>query len=225
MNVIKLKILFLIVCLMGVSAACRAGNFQPRPEDEVIKLGAPGESPKSKECEYKHGDAVSLIENDGTFVVEAYIDKKDAERGYSVRIGSGRLTKYESYPPSQIFPAPWANYRNLKIGDAVYGRYFGNFQEKGIITYVPQSELDTFSVKLSDHSTEQRLYVKDVYSSVETAKPENLSTGDIVYYQNSYWAIVIGKRSGKIIVRRDIYPPEGDILVDASKLQIFKIEK
>ena len=225
MNVIKLKILLLIVCLTGISAACRSGNFQPRPEDEVIKLDAPGESPKAKEREYKHDDPVSLIENDGTFVVEAYIDKKDAEKGYSVRIGSGRLTKYESYPSSQIFPAPWANYRNLKIGDAVYGRYFGNFQEKGIITYVPQGEYDTFSVKLSNDSKEQRIYVKDVYSSVVTAKPESLSTGDIVYYQNSYWAIVIGKRSDKIIVRRDIYPPEGDILVDASKLQIFNIEK
>lgn len=225
MNVIKLKILLLIVCLTGVSAACRAGNFQSRPEDEVIKLDQPGESPKGIEREYKHGDAVSLIESDGTFVVEAYIDKKDAEKGYSVRTGSGRLTKYESYPPSQIFPAPWANYRNLKIGDAVYGRYFGNFQEKGIITYVPQSETGTFSVKLSGDSKEQRVYIKDVYTSVEAATPENLSPGDIVYYQNSCWAIIIGKRGGKIIVRRDIFPPEGDILADASKLQTFKIEK
>lgn len=182
MNVIKLKILLLIVCLTGVSAACRAGNFQPRPEDEVIKLDAPGESPKAKEREYKHDDAVSLIENDGTFVVEAYIDKKDAEKGYSVRIGSGRLTKYESYPPSQIFPAPWANYRNLKIGDAVHGRYLGNFQEKGIIIYVPKHEYDSFLVKLSDFSDQQRIRVKDVYTSVETAKPENLSAGDIVYF-------------------------------------------
>ena len=222
MNIIKLKVLFLIIVLTGICAACRTGNFQPRPEDKVIKLDQPGESPKGISREYKHGDAVSLIKNDGTFTVEAYIEEKDAEKGYSVRTGSGRLTKYESYPPSQIFPAPWANYRNLKIGDAVYGRYFGNFQEKGIITYAPSDENGTFSVKYNNHSTEQRVYVQDVYSSVEAAKTENLSTGDIVYYQNSYWAIVIGKRDGKTIIRRDVYPPEGDILVDASKLQIFK---
>ncbi len=225
MNVIKLKILVLIIVLTGICAACRAGNFQPRPEDEVIKLERSGESPKGIAREYKHGDAVSLIENDGTFTVEAYIDEKDAEKGYIVSTGTGRLIKHESYPPSQIFPAPWANYRNLKIGDAIYGRYFGNFQEKGIITLVPADENDTFSVKYSDHSTEQRVYVKDVYTSVEAATTENLFPGDIVYDQNSYWAIVIGKRSGKIIIRRDIYPPEGDLLIDASKLQIFKIKQ
>ncbi len=221
-NIIKSILVLTIACSTSICVGCGNVNFQPPPEDKVIKLDQPGESPKAKEREYKHGDAVSLIEKDGTFVVEAYIDEKDAEKGYSVRTGSGRLTKYESYPPSQIFPAPWANYRNLKIGDAVYGRYFGNFQEKGMITYVPSDENGTFSVKYSNDSKEQRIYVKDIYSSVEVATTESLSPGDIVYYQNSYWAIVIGKRDGKTIIRQDIYPLEGDILVDASKLQIFK---
>lgn len=144
LNIIKSILVLTIACSTSICVGCGNVNFQPPPEDKVIKLDQPGESPKAKEREYKHGDAVSLIKNDGTFVVEAYIEEKDAEKDYSVRTGSGRLTKYESYPPSQIFPAPWANYRNLKIGDAVTADISAIFRKRELSHTCRQTRTELF---------------------------------------------------------------------------------
>ena len=35
-------------------------------------------------------------------------------------------------------------------------------------------------------------------------------------------SIVVGKRGGKIIIRQDKFPSEGDVLVGASHLEIYK---
>lgn len=215
----KIFLLLIIVSLSIFIGGCDK-NFQPRPEDEVVKLDQPAESPKGAERNHKKGDAVSLIKTDDSFEVEGWIEKKDADNGYVVRTGKNRLTKYETYPTAQIFPAPWANYSNLKVGDAVYNR--NGSRQKGIIDYVPPDEYGNFGVDFGGRAIGQNVAVTNAFSSIETATAENLSPGDVVYFQGIYWAIVIGKRDGKIIIRQDKYPSEGDVMVDASHLQIFR---
>ena len=46
-------------------------------------------------------------------------NEKIALKGYEVGIRKVRKTEYEWYPPPQIFPAPWANNVNLKVGDTI----------------------------------------------------------------------------------------------------------
>lgn len=215
----KIFLLLTIVSLSIVIGGCDQ-NFQPRPEDAVVKLDQPAELPKGVDRNYKKGDAVSVIKTDGSFEVEGWIDKKDEDNGYVVRTGKNRLTKYETYPAARIFPAPWANYSKLKVGDAVYNIYSG--QQKGTIEYVPPDEYGNFLVNFGASSIGQNVAVTKAFSSIKTATAKNLSPGDVVYFQGSYWAIVIGKRGGKIIIRQDKYPSDGDVMVGASHLQIYK---
>lgn len=254
MNIIKLKVLVLIIVLTGICAACRAGNFQPRPEDEVIKLDKPGESPKGTDRDYKIGDQIAIIENDGRFSVGYSIDKiceklifasanldgmerwmpfeqtssydgedieKTAFKGYRV-VSGGRSNYYEWFPPEQIFPAPWANNVNLKIGDIVYQKNHGFYDvRKGVVTELPVKSNDNFRVRFGEENISTEVRSNEIFTSIYQAKPEDLSPGDIIYYNERTWAIVVDKRGGKIIIREE-HSAMSDEMVDVSKLQILK---
>ena len=60
---------------------------------------------------------------------------------------------------------------------------------------------------------------QDIHSSIEPAKPEDISPGVIVYYDKTRWAIVTGVNGDKVTIR-----PEGswEAIVHISKLQIVK---
>ena len=226
MDVIKLKILLLIVCLTGVSAACRGGNFQTRPEDEVIKIERSGESPKGTDRDYKIGDQVAFIGNDGRLTVGYSIDKiceklifasanldgmekwmpseqtssydredieKTASKGYRV-VSGGRSNYYEWFPSEQIFPAPWANNVNLKIGDIVYQKKHGfSDMRKGVVTELPVKSSDDFRGALRrrkhvNRSSQQR----DFYFNLSGKAPRLIARRHRLLQRND-----VGNRYGQ----------------------------
>lgn len=78
----------------------------------------------------------------------------------------------------------------------------------------------SFVVKHDAPQTREWVNGRDVFSSIEPARTEALSPGDIVYYNKMYWAMVIGKRNDKIVIRQEGFPAT-DIAVHVSKLQIL----
>lgn len=257
MNAAKLNFLLTIACLIAASLGCRNANFQPRPEDGVIKLNAPGESPKAKDGSYQRGDQVAVIDNDGKLSVTEVIDgvsgelvlvpefvegeeknwlpaepsyltpygkekvEKTATGGYKFKYGD-RRPFYKWFPPEQVFAAPWANNVNLKIGDVVYKKTSDFLDgEKGVVSEVPIKRFGKFRVRFGASETSTEVSASEIYSFIEPAKSENLSPGGFVYYDKKGWAMVIGKRGDKIIIRLSGDKPE-DIMVDVSKLQILK---
>lgn len=148
-------------------------------------------------------------------------DEKTAAKGFRVRARVGRNTIYEWFPPAQIFPAPWVNGANIKVGDTVYERRFGFEPYRGVVEQLPAGRAGNFRVKYEGYSSTGIVDREEIFRTFEAASTENLAPGDIVDFDNGYWAIVIGKRDGKIIVRSAGFPAQ-DLLVDVSKLRIFK---
>lgn len=148
-------------------------------------------------------------------------DKNFAPKGYKVDINERHRIFDEWFPPPQIFPAPWANNVNLKVGDTVYIRRFGSDPYRAVIEKLPAGEFGSFFVKRGDHQTTELAPISDVFSSIEPAQSERLSPGDIVYYDRMHWTIIVGKRDNKIVIRPEGFPAT-DMMVDISKLQILK---
>ncbi len=48
-----------------------------------------------------------------------------------------------------------------------------------------------------------------------------MSPGDIVYYDKMYWAMVIDKTDGRIVIRQTGFGAK-DTMVDAAKIQIVR---
>lgn len=149
-------------------------------------------------------------------------NEKTEPRGYRVHIGMSRRELNEWFPPSQVFPVPWANNVNLKVGDTVYQKRFGNFQPyKGVITEISKgASSNSFKLKYEGYTSPSWVKTEELFSSIEPAKAEDLTPGTIVYYNKGTWAMVIGKRDGKIIIRQE--RSSDDIMVDVSKLEILK---
>ena len=242
---------------MCVVIGCRSGNFQPRPEDEIIKLDQPGETPKSKGGNFQAGDPVVLIKNNGSLSFDhidssaddlvlvriredltkwlpaekpyynsqlnSYDEKKvekTVPKGYRFAYG-GRGEFYEWYPAEQVFTVPWANNVNLKVGDAVH-KLDGSFaRAKAVVSEIPVNRFGKFRVRFGDNQNSAEIDAGEIFSSIEPAKPEDLSPGDIVRFDNKGWAMIIGKRDGKIIIREGDLSPK-DELVPVSKLWIAR---
>lgn len=148
-------------------------------------------------------------------------DEKTAAKGFRVRVGFGRFAINEWFPPAQIFPAPWAESVNIKVGDTVYQRRFGFEPYRGVVEQLPPGKSDSFTVRFEGYSSTGKVSREEIYRTFEVASSENIAPGDIIDFDNGYWVIVTGKRDGKIIVRREGFPAQ-DLLVDVSKLRIFK---
>ncbi len=143
-------------------------------------------------------------------------------KGYGFEYG-GKFKYYKWYPPERVFPKPWANNVNLKIGDVVYStRHTIGDPEKGVVSEVPVESNGNFRVRFSSNTDSTPVDISEICSSIEPAKTEDLSSGDFVYYDKVEWAMVVGKRGDKIIIRQASSSKSDDIMVDISKLQILK---
>lgn len=255
----SMRFILIVICLTASVGGCGNMQFQvnEKPEDVVIMLEKLQESPQSKFRDFKIGDNVAIIRDDGvmdisgrveeisgkiTYAAEPYRgrrgrelwmpseravnlkgDEKTAAPGYKVQIGEGRFIRSEWFPSAQIFPAPWANAAKLKVGDTVYRIRFGDFpNDKGVITELPKYENGAFSVRFDGTEKDERVEREKLFSSIEPAAADDkLSTGDIVYYNRHYWAMIVGKQDRKIIIREAGFPAR-DKLVDVSKIQIMR---
>ncbi len=90
-----------------------------------------------------------------------------------------------------------------------------------MITELPVNENGTFSVRFDGTQKDEWVKREKLFSSIEPAAIETLTIGDIVYFNQFYWAMIVGKQDGKIIIREAGFPAK-DKLVDVSKLQIMR---
>ncbi len=160
----------------------------------------------------KNGRPVSVISFDEQV-------ERISPKGYAFEYGS-RRKEYKYFPPEQIFSVPWASNVNLKAGDTVYSlenKY--RYLEKGIVTEAPTALGNAFYVRFGDHADATLVGLREVCSAIEPAQPEDLSPGTFVFYSRG-WAMVIGKRDDKIIIREVNW--SSDAVVDVSKLQIVR---
>lgn len=169
---------------------------------------------------HKQGKIWMLADNKATDVQS---DIPTAPKGYRVQIGSGKFTEYLWFPPEQIFPAPWANNVNLKVGDTIFQRKFGNFESsKGTITELPSFKGGSFRVKFDSYDRDEAVDPHDVFSVIEPAALEKLAVGDIVYFDRMYWVMVVGKKDDDRVVIREVGFNGKDKIVHISKLQILR---
>lgn len=144
-------------------------------------------------------------------------------KGYGFEYGIGKTTYLKWFAPERVFPQSWANNVNLKIGDVVYStRHRIGDSEKGIVTQAPVESNGNFRVRFGNNTDSTPVDTSEIWSSIEPAKPEDLSSGDFVRYDKAEWAMVVGKHDDKIIIRPAWSWKTYDIMVDASKLQVFK---
>lgn len=217
-NIKILPIVLTFVFLCSCGQAIRQSNTNSN--DKISKDKTISESPKSIKQDYQIGEDVAVIENKGLFSVEGKILESNKD-GYKVRIGEGRGSRTDSLLPEQIFPLPWSKNRNLQVGDTVYELPFGKFErKKGEIIKISEARNPRYLVKFADRNSEKYLDNDKIFSSIEEADFENLAEGEIVYFNKVRWAIVIGKRDGKAVIRESGFP--GEKIVEVSELEKVK---
>ena len=149
-------------------------------------------------------------------------DEPTASKGYKVRIGNGRSTSTAWFPPNRLFPAPWAGSAHIKVGDTVFERRSGDFApEACVVADVPSDIHASVRVRCGKDNSQKSIERKEVFSSFTPATAATLSPGDIVYYDKMYWAMVVDKADGKIVIRQTGFAAK-DTMVDAAKIQIAR---
>jgi hypothetical protein len=149
-------------------------------------------------------------------------DEQTVPVGYEVEIGFGRNRRKAWFPPTQMFPAPWANARNLQVGDTVWEKTFGPIPaKKAVIIALPVGTSREFRVRYAERGREEWVARQKLFAVIEPAQLATLRAGDIVSHENMQWAMVMGQRDGKVIIREDGFPVK-DQLVEVSQLLVCK---
>ena len=149
-------------------------------------------------------------------------DEQTVPVGYEVEIGFGRNRRKAWFPPTQMFPAPWANAKNLRVGDTVWEKTFGSIPaKKAVIIALPVGQSRDFRVRYAERGHEDWVSWRKLFAVIEPAQLATLRAGDIVSHQNMQWAMVMGQREGKVIIREDGFPVK-DQLVEVSQLLVCK---
>ena len=215
-NYFHLVILVLLISSIG----CNGFEFKANKSAKPIKSDELSAAPKSNKQTFQIGDLVAVIDDKGLFKSDCRILEAESN-GYKVKIGEGRGSKTINLLPEQIFSVPWSGARNLKVGDTVYELRFGDFERrKGEIIKISDSQPPRFLVRFDNNQTEKLLDNEKVFSAIEEVDFEDLSIGEIVYFEKFRWAIVIKKQDGKVVIREDGFP--GEKLVEAEKLERIK---
>jgi hypothetical protein len=235
-------LLFVAAC--KVSAASSEGGAAPA--ETVLAAQLP--SPVSKAADFKVDDDVAVVEDDGTFDIEARVYEVSAKlanvkppagngagarlaqagwqptadgttKGYRVLIGATK-PKNQWIPATQAFPPPWMDPTKTRVGDTFSVRRFGNFESpKCSVTEVPTNPRVDVNVKCSDSTT--RVARHDMVANWRTPTLAELTEGEIVYFDKSYWAMVVGKQGNQVVIRQAGWASK-DTAVDLSRVQTTK---
>lgn len=145
---------------------------------------------------------------------------KTADRGYQLRIGNGRMGGSQWFPAAQVFPAPWAGVDNIKVGGTFYQRRFGNFPNvKCTVTEASATNRGPVTAKCEGSETPVRVNREDMALFFKVpATLADVQTGQIVYFDKMYWAIVVGKQDTRPVVRQNGFASK-DKAVDLSKIE------
>ncbi len=217
-----------IIILVGIVAASTAmTSCKPRekgpPEETSTEAPSQFPSPVSKGESFAIGDDVSILDDDGRFEIDVrVVALSDKPKGYSLRIGSGRAGKTKVLPAQQVFPAPWASAARVKVGDTIYQRSFGNFAPyKCVVTDVSGDLHSDIKAKCGTDALPRLVHRQDTFYAFEpVTSATTLTPGEIVYYENKYWAMVVGQSdAGDRIAIRATGFGQKDQLAPLSKIQ------
>ena len=203
--------------------SCKARMSKPEPPQQTetdVPSRLPGPVGKSREVAV--GDDVSIIEDDGRFEIDGRVTAvTQSPKRYTVRLGSGRLASTKSVGPSQIFPPPWASAARVRVGDTIYEGRFGNFvPAKCVVKEVPADAHESITAPCEGATKTQYVARKDTFYAFEPATLSALSVGDIVYYDQMRWVMIVGTshRDGRVAIR-ETGSGGKDRLVSLSKIQ------
>ena len=220
MSTFRHCLLVLAICML---ASCKARKSTPEPPQQPeAELPSRLPAPAGTSREVAVGDEVSILEDDGRFEIDGRVTAvTQSPKRYTVRIGSGRLASTKSVGPSQIFPPPWASAARVRVGDTIYERRTGNFvPPKCVVKEVPADVRESITA-LCDGAT-KTLYVarRDTFYAFEPATLSSLSVGDIVYYDQMWWVMIVGtsQGDGRVAIRETGFNKK-DRLVSLSKIQ------
>lgn len=217
--------IIVIVGFVVTSAAmtsCKPRQKGP-PEETATEAPSQFPSPVSKGGSFAVGDDVSIIDDDGRFDIDVRVAAlSDKPKGYSLRVGSGRSGRTKVLPAQQVFPAPWASAARVKVGDTVYQRSFGPFTPyKCVVTDVYEDLHADIKAKCGTDALPRLVHRQDTFYAFEpVTSATELLPGEIVYYENKYWAMVVGKSAaGDRIAIRVTGFAQKDQLAPLSKIQ------
>lgn len=191
--------IILVGCVLVSSAlaSCKPRQSTPAPpvSETTTDLETPLPPPVSKAGDFAVGDEVSIIDDKGTLEVEGRVTAVTAaSKGYTVRVGFGRMGRDYKLPPERVFPAPWASAARVKVGDVIYERRFGNFTRPRCVVKEVPADVHAAITALCDGETKtQWIKRQDTFYAFEPATLDALSPGDLVYVDKMHWAMVMGK--------------------------------
>jgi hypothetical protein len=211
-----------LLVLAGVALASCNARPKPPAEEAATELPSQLPSPKSNAEGFAVGDDVSLIEDDGRFTIDLRVlAVTDAPRAYQIRVGANRFATTKWYPAAQVFPAPWAGSARFREGDAIYEIRFGKKLEpyKCVVQEVPADVRANIKAKCDGYSQPSSIARRDAFHAIEPATLSALAEGEIVYYDGTQWAMVVGKPPGGRVAIRVNGFAQKDQLVSVAKLQ------
>lgn len=178
-------------------ASCKPRQSTPAPpvSETTTDLANPLPAPVSKARDFAVGDEVSIIDDKGTLEVEGRVTAVTAApKGYTVRVGFGRMGRDYKLPPERVFPAPWASAARVKVGDVIYELRYGNFPRPRCVVQEVPADVHAAITALCDGETKTRwIKRQDTFYAFEAATLDALSPGEIVYVDKGSWAMVIDK--------------------------------
>lgn len=221
MTLLRYRALLVLASCLLLALGCKARKPTPL-EETATDLPAQLHAPVSKGQDFAVGDDVSIIQDDGRFDIDVRVSAvTEAPRRYTVRVGSGRASSTKSLAPSQVFPPPWASAARVRAGDTIYEIRFGNFApSKCLVKQVPVDVHGSITASCDGATKTQSVARQDAFYAIEPATQSNVATGDIVYYDKTRWAMVVGppQSDGRVAIRETGYGAR-DQLVGLSKLQ------
>lgn len=210
----------LLVLASCTLVSCKARKPAP-PGETATPLPSQLPAPVSKGQGFAVGDDVSIIDDDGTFEIEGHVTAvRDAPKGYTVRVGNGRRTVTRSLAPSQVFPPPWASSARVRVGDTIYERSSSSYAPPKCVAQEVPADVHEKITALCDDAKVRWIARENAFYAIEPATLNALSTGDIMYYENQHWVMVVGtaQADGRVAIRRKGIAAQ-DQLVSVSKLQ------
>lgn len=189
-----------LAALLLVACTRSGGSADAGPPLEIAKPTR-GPSPANARPDFEVDDEVVFVREDGTFEVEATVLEVGApSQGYRIRSGSGRFTKTDWVPGPRIFPAPWLG--TVKVGDSFYERRFGNFTPpKCVVAAAPGSSHASVTARCEGDDRARTVKRQDMVAVFRAPSPGELKPGDVVYFKQMYWAIVIGTEGDRVVIR------------------------
>lgn len=227
-----------VVALFLGLAGCQLPVTPPTPLETPTPCPLPTGVPQTLSV----GDPVACLRDEDWFQAEAIVVEKTdhvayvhetsrhatalhhwvpSEKGpvgYRLRFPGSRSSE-EWVPETRIFVSPFLAQKQWRPGSAILQKRFGDFApDQGTIVALAEKPGGSLKVRWAGNDREVWADPKDLFTSIQPARLEQLQPGLVVSRKPGYWGLVMGFQQGKVVLRQSA----SDELVSVEELQVLK---